>query len=222
MNEKKIIEGKYNYVSILKKILIITSCCIPITGIIYVFANSMRNNSTDAYWAEFDKDNTNDDILAKCIDEADFWYAIQLPAMILCIAAIIIAIILLIDFLLIKNTELIVTDKRVYGRTLWGKSVDLPLDSISAIGTTISILKGISVSTSSGKILFLGIDNISDIHKEISKLLIDRQNNNSNNTPIQTSSNNNMDDIIKLKEMLDADIITQEEFDIKKKELLGL
>ena len=30
------------------------------------------------------------------------------------------------------------------------------------------------------------------------------------------------DDLLKLKELLDADILTQEEFDAKKKQLLGL
>lgn len=37
-----------------------------------------------------------------------------------------------------------------------------------------------------------------------------------------TPQNNAMDDLIKLKNLLDAGIITQEEFNAKKKQLLGL
>ena len=43
--------------------------------------------------------------------------------------------------------------------------------------------------------------------------------NNSSNTVTQT---NNLDELKKLKELLDAGIITQEEFDAKKKQILGL
>jgi hypothetical protein len=42
-------------------------------------------------------------------------------------------------------------------------------------------------------------------------------------TEIKTEvSNSNMDDLVKLKTLLDQGIITQEEFDAKKKQLLGL
>ena len=49
--------------------------------------------------------------------------------------------------------KIIVTDKRVYGKAAFGKQVDLPIDSISAVGT-ISLFKGVSVATSSGVIKF--------------------------------------------------------------------
>lgn len=218
MNEKRIIEAQCYYIDKLKKILSTTGIITLISALVYIISYFKYSAYLESLWSA-----SNTTLWKEQYGKAKtlFW-DLSLISMFILIPVAIISIILLIDYLIIRNTELIVTDKRVYGRSLWGKRVDLPLDSISAVGTTIAIFKGISISTSSGKILFLGIDNISDIHKEISKLLIDRQNTNSNNTPIQTSSNNNMDDIIKLKEMLDADIITQEEFDIKKKELLGL
>lgn len=72
-----------------------------------------------------------------------------------------------------SNVTLTVTDKRVFGTTAFGKRVDLPLDSISAVGT--SSLNGISITTASGYIKFKFIGNRNDIYTEISQLLIDRQ-----------------------------------------------
>lgn len=119
------------------------------------------------------------------------------------------------------NCELTVTNKRVYGKAALGKSVDLPLDSISAVGS--SWLKGITVATSAGRIRFLLIKNRDEIHKRIGYLLIERQNTQSSSTIIQQKlPQSNADELRKYKELLDDDIITQEEFDAKKKQLLGL
>lgn len=118
-------------------------------------------------------------------------------------------------------TEIVVTDKRVYGKTMFGKRVDLPLDSISSVG--LSSLHGISVGTSSGRISFVLIMNNRDIHNSINDLLINRQKKNSEPTPPSVaSSTSNADELKKFKELLDSGIITQEEFDAKKKQLLGL
>lgn len=147
-----------------------------------------------------------------------FYYCIY--ALILCAS---ITIIMFLFYFAIKNTQIVITDKRAYGCALWGKRVDLPLDSISAIATTSNLFKGICIATSSGKISFYCVSNRDDIHKVVSNLLIERQNTNNkaNNIPVQNTSSN-MDDIIKLKELLDMGILSQEEFDAKKKQLLGL
>ena len=76
-------------------------------------------------------------------------------------------------FLLTYSMQLIVTNKRVYGKTYFGRSVDLPLDSITSVGS--SWFKGIGVATSSGKISFLLIENAKEIHEQIRTLLIERQ-----------------------------------------------
>ncbi|MBO5136039.1 MAG: SHOCT domain-containing protein [Clostridia bacterium] len=114
---------------------------------------------------------------------------------------------------------LVVTDRRVYGQAMFGKRVDLPVDLISAVGT--SFLNGILVSTSSGKICFLGVENKNEIHDEISKLLMARQEK-ASPTIKQEISQSNAGELKKFKELLDSGVITQEEFDAKKKQLLGL
>ena len=119
------------------------------------------------------------------------------------------------------NTEMVVTDKRVYGKTAFGKRVDLPLDSISAVGS--SLMKGITISTSSGRISFLPIKNRDDIHKRVSDLLIERQKKRTENASAQSVVQQSAaDELKKYKDLLDSGIISQEEFDAKKKQLLGL
>ena len=123
-------------------------------------------------------------------------------------------------FFLLKSMEIVVTDKRVHGRTYFGKRVDLPLDSVSSVGS--AWLKGITVATSSGKISFLLIKNAREIHEEIKKLLIERQEKEKTAQPEKVSAAASVADELKnYKELLDSGIITQEEFDKKKKELLG-
>ena len=118
------------------------------------------------------------------------------------------------------KTELTVTDKRVYGKAMFGRRVDLPVDLISAVGT--SFLMGVSVSTSSGSIRFLGVQNKDDIHSEISKLLLLRQEKKSDAATVAEVPQSGADELKKYKELLEIGAITQEEFDAKKKQLLGL
>ncbi len=120
-----------------------------------------------------------------------------------------------------RKITLTVTDKRVYGTTAFGKRVDLPLDMISAVGT--GMFKSIAVTTTSGTIKFSFMENRDAIHDAISKLLVNRQ-----DKPVSTAtikqefSQSNADELKKFKELLDSGVISQEEFDAKKKQLLGL
>lgn len=129
-------------------------------------------------------------------------------------------VISLLIYFMVAKTELTVTDKRVYGKAMFGKRVDLPMDSVSAVGA--SLLKGIAVATSSGKIKFLGISNRDEIHKAISDLLINRQKSEKQTTIKQEVPQSNADELKKYKDLLDSGVISQEEFDAKKKQLLGL
>lgn len=115
------------------------------------------------------------------------------------------------------RVELTVTNKRIYGKGAFGKRVDLPIDSISAIGT--SILWGIDIGTSSGRIHFKFVENNDKIHSVLSKLLLERQQEKTLSN-IQTASS--ADELKKFKELLDSGAITQEEFNLKKKQILGL
>ena len=127
----------------------------------------------------------------------------------------------LVIFWWLSSSELTVTDKRVYGRAAFGKIVELPLDSISAVGT--SFLKGVDVGTSSGRISFKLIKNQKEVYSAMSDLLAERQYKPGKSAVVEDIiSSSKADELKKYKELLDSGVITQEEFDAKKKQLLGL
>ena len=136
----------------------------------------------------------------------------------------VVAAFFLIGYIFYKATSkvsLTITDKRVCGTAVFGKRVDLPLDSISAIG--VGVFKKITVSTPSGVISFPMIENRDEIHKALSDLLIARQEKPASTTTIkQEIPQSNADELKKYKALLDSGVISQAEFDAKKKQLLGL
>ncbi|MGN1195762.1 MAG: SHOCT domain-containing protein [Acutalibacteraceae bacterium] len=113
---------------------------------------------------------------------------------------------------------IVVTNKRVTGKASFGKQVDLPLNQISAIG--LGYFNSIAVATSSGKIHFWLLENRNEIHTALSEQIGKLQ----TETPVtnNNSSINTADELKKYKDLLDNNIITQEEFDAKKKELLNI
>lgn len=135
------------------------------------------------------------------------------------------SIFLVIDALFVYfyfgRCSLVITNQRVYGKAAFGRQVDLPLDSISAIGTG-SIFKSVIVSTSSGAIKFYLVKNSEEVYEVVSRLLRERQNTSSKKNTETIIHDSNADELKKYKDLLDEGIITQEEFDAKKKQLLGL
>jgi len=124
-------------------------------------------------------------------------------------------------FFWMSNCSLTVTNKRVYGQAAFGKRVDLPFDMISATST--GWLHSLSVATSSGRISFWFLSNRNEVFAVISNLLIERQSKEKTVTSIkQEIPRSNADELKKFKTLLDEGIITKEEFDAKKKQLLGL
>ena len=117
-----------------------------------------------------------------------------------------------------SKCELSITEKNVKGKTFFGKNVVLPIYMISSY-TTSSFLSVIKISSSSGTTTFGLVKNYPEIANVLSQLINQRQNETVNESK---TSNNNLDELVKLKSLLDQGIITQEEFDAKKKELLGL
>ena len=149
-----------------------------------------------------------------------FGYAFSSMIAYVLMAVAIVSLVLLIFAFSIQKVELTVTNKRVYGATKFGKRVDLPLDSVSAV--SMSSFKGIAIGTSSGRIVFKGIGNRDEIYEAVNKLIIERQEKASAAPSKQETPLGGLDELKKVKELLDAGIITQEEFDAKKKQLLGL
>lgn len=79
----------------------------------------------------------------------------------------------IVNFLKNKDNTLTVTNKRVYGRSSFGKQVDLPLNAISSVSS--SGKRTLYFLTSSGKISFGNVENSDEIFQIVSKMLVERQ-----------------------------------------------
>ena len=114
--------------------------------------------------------------------------------------------------------ELIVSQSKIEGKTLFGKRVDLPINQISTVGT--GMFNRVTIATSSGSINFYGVLNQNEVFHTISDLLLTHQKQ-SKITTVKVAESSS-EEIKKYKDLLDQGIINQEEFEAKKKQLLGL
>lgn len=142
-----------------------------------------------------------------------------------CVTLLVAGVVWLIYWILSK-CELVITESSVKGKTLLGKEVTLPLYMITAYSTQ-KFMSTIIVSTASGFTRFAMIQNYEMMGRVLSQKISERQ----AATPVQVASvatapaasnNSSMNDLVTLKSYLDQGIITQEEFDAKKKQILGL
>ena len=136
---------------------------------------------------------------------------------------LLISLITLLFYVGLSRCELLITEKNVTGKTLFGKQVVLPIYMISSYSIR-RFLSVVIISTSSGVTKFALIGNYAEIGNVLSQKINERQENTVHQTTVNvpTPQASAMDDLKKLKDLLDAGIITQEEFDAKKKQLLGL
>ena len=74
-----------------------------------------------------------------------------------------------IIYLYIGRTNITVTDKRIYGKAIFGKNIDIPINSVIFVG--IGQPKKITIATSAGKIQFAGIKNVDEVYGKIQTIL---------------------------------------------------
>ena len=215
MEEKTIIKGELK-----RATLFWVSVILPVLGVIstliYKYWAALQDYS---YWENYShyyggRTKAFNECLADVFNGGDGADFVLYPlVLILCIAGFII-------YKRMSKVQITVTDKRVYGTDVASKRVDLPLDSISAVGT--SSFSGLAVSTASGSLKFTMLKNRDELHETISNLLVMRQDKVASTTIKPEIPQSNADELKKYKDLLDAGILTQEEFDAKKKQLLGL
>ncbi len=116
-----------------------------------------------------------------------------------------------IAWVVISKMTLTVTKEFLYGTTLFGKRIELPLDSVTAIGT--NHYKGLFVSTPSYKISYLLVSNRDKVLKCINKLVAERNKPNQIDIAVE---------IIKLKALLDDGAISKKAYDKIIKQLINL
>ena len=219
MKEQEILKSKVSNIDLISLIILITGIILG-SMIFYVMLKSDKNsfeNSMCGYYGSANLcekyENMSLTEYMKQRNQNSYWIGGFLTTGGFLLLAV-------VFYFCYSKQEIIITNKRVYGKSIFGKVVNLPLDSISAV--ELSMFKGILISTSSGIIKFKLIENNQEVYKEISKLLMNRQNkdlkeNNSNKQNMKYT-----EELKELKELLDSGIINQEEFDKKKKQLLNL
>ncbi|MEG0409127.1 MAG: SHOCT domain-containing protein [Bacilli bacterium] len=102
----------------------------------------------------------------------------------------------------------------------WGETINIKVSENEDKTSTIQI-----ISTPKTGIMFGGGFDLGKNRDNINKLMdtiLNWLKENEEELVIEKSSNENFEEIKKLKELLDLGIITKEEFDTKKKELLGI
>lgn len=129
-------------------------------------------------------------------------------------------------FMLISNVifffsdfSIAVYDNKIIGQGMFKKQVSLPMDSVTA--AAICLFHGIAIGTSSGRISFLMIENNKEIYAEINNIIENRQNKKTDIVQ-QVINQTSAKELKDYKELLDSGVISQEEFEAKKKQLLGL
>lgn len=152
--------------------------------------------------------------------EASLWFLIGYIAFGVGGLALLAVIVLGVIYLIVHKCEICITEYNVKGKAHFGKEVVLPLDSVSAYSTR-RFLSTIAVATPSGLTRFSLITNYKEIGNVLAQKINKRQEF-SGYAKDEEPKGNNMDDLLKLKSLLDAGVITQEEFEAKKKQLLGL
>ena len=127
-------------------------------------------------------------------------------------------IIHLIVFLCHKNNSLTLSAYGITGTYRKNRTINIPIDSISSVSTT--PLSGVFITCAGNNYKISFLKNQNEFCKKLNELLVQRtlaSNNHSSN-----SDSDIYKELTSLKELLDSSIITQEEFDAKKKQLLGL
>lgn len=157
-------------------------------------------------------------------DKFDFsnFFVYGLVWLILHWSFIFLAVVVYLIYFLISRCNITITDKNISGRTFWGKEVVLPIHMVSAYSIS-KIFSVVAITSASGSIKFPGIGNYEEIVEVLQELLNERQKRTETqeNLSSQQNDSRNLDYLIKLKNLLDSGIITKEEYDAKKKEILG-
>lgn len=194
MEEKIIIKGKFSKTNILMIIFGIIAIVFAIIGFVYL----------EKYMAYYGFN------IYGIGEEYPIFFVIAFAFL---VAAV-------LSYLAMNRCEIVVSNKKVFGKVKFGKRVDLPLNQISSVGQ--GWFKSISVATSSGIIRFWLLSNRQEVFSAISELLSQFQHNNNQAVIHKEEKASSADELKKFKNLLDDGVITQEEFDMKKKQLLEL
>ena len=119
-----------------------------------------------------------------------------------------------------EKSEITVTNEAISGKLPHGKEVHIPLNQITAINR--SSFNGVSITSIGNVSNFHCIENREEVMKAISYLLANPQQSSMQPTQSASANGSEAEQLKRLKDLLDSGVLTQEEFDAKKKQILGL
>ena len=119
-----------------------------------------------------------------------------------------------------EKCEITVTNEAISGKLPHGKDVHIPLNQITAINR--SSFNGVSITSIGNVSNFHCIENREEVMKAISYLLANPQQSSMQPTQSASANGSEAEQLKRLKDLLDSGVLTQEEFDAKKKQILGL
>ena len=136
---------------------------------------------------------------------------------------------LIFHFILKKifdRVSIVVTNYKVTGAYGFKEQMNIPIDSISSVTTNSSFLSAIGFTCAGNAYRMFYIENRKEIIEVVNALIAERATNKVKYTPhIQTEksvSSNITTELKKYKSLFDEGLITQEEYEAKKKQLLNL
>lgn len=222
--ETVIIQRKAN---VIKRVLLFSLILIVFWIFVYLITFETAYNDyieRAEEYSQFLKENGKDAIfwygygnpLTKANNPNDYAFMQAKTALITCITSSCLLVVLPFCIIVLPNrkTTITVTDKRIYGKMRGGQNVDIPINHVLTVSTI--RMNGIAVSTAAGSFRFRMLKNHTLVYKEIRNLIMQKQD------PLVENSQDLVESLKRYNELLDAGMITQEEFDKKRKELLKL
>jgi len=133
---------------------------------------------------------------------------------------VLIAIVALLNVSMDK-CHITVTNRRISGRISYQRLIDMPLDCVTSVGTC--AFGGVKVTAASCRCAFYLVKNADEVRDAIAGLLIARQENSARPATVvyQEAVGSDADELKKLGELLDSGVITQDEFDLLKDDIIG-
>ena len=119
-----------------------------------------------------------------------------------------------------KNNKVILTNYKITGTYSRHLSLNIPIDSISSVSK--GAFGSLCITCAGNKYSIIFVGNRDDFCSKLNDLLNKRTQQRIQPSPIIVNQQSNYEEIEKLKKLYDDGIITQEEFEIKKRQLLGL
>lgn len=186
MEEKNIIQSVNKNKS---KLLVITICALIIGIISFLVFYPQYKEASDAIHQYWDAKDANEDLYKSGSEFAvhpDKWekendeYRVHLYDQIgkakslrpIVIISAVLFVVCGYMWLYAGRTQIVVTNKRIYGTAVFGKHVDVPLNSIVMV--QIGNSKKITLATSAGKVTFAGLDNRNQVYNEIQTLIANK------------------------------------------------